>query len=382
MATITGLTAARMLAIEAATVTSGLVDVTGHLILTRHDGTQIDAGDLPSAIPAATTAAKGSVELATPTETAALTDATRAVTPFGLASALKTFIIATAPLETAIPTAAYPIGISLMTVTSASGALWTPNSGNGSVITDYTIVDRCVQTFYSNDGGTGVPRSWIRSYHSTGGGGGWTPWQQVMVMMNLVPTSFLQTTAFTSYPQGQSRLYFTTANASTWDFTGKAGEVVTYRDGVDFARQTWIKHQGGTGADTEFWVRTATAANGWSKWRIVANDQADTGWQPLTLAGGHTVRINCAYRVINGIVYLKGAFTPSAAAVGAYAAAVTIPAGPPNLRPAEDKTFSASSNTAVNMSIQVTALTGIVAVWISAATTSWVSLAGVTYPLG
>lgn len=43
MATITGLTAARMLEIEAASVVDGEV-VSGNLILTKHDGTTLDAG--------------------------------------------------------------------------------------------------------------------------------------------------------------------------------------------------------------------------------------------------------------------------------------------------------------------------------------------------
>ena len=43
MATVTGLTAERMLEIEAASVVDGDV-VGGHLILTKHDGTQFDAG--------------------------------------------------------------------------------------------------------------------------------------------------------------------------------------------------------------------------------------------------------------------------------------------------------------------------------------------------
>jgi microcystin-dependent protein len=45
MATVTGLTAARMLEIEAASVIDGDV-VDGNLILTKHDGTQIDAGNV------------------------------------------------------------------------------------------------------------------------------------------------------------------------------------------------------------------------------------------------------------------------------------------------------------------------------------------------
>ena len=43
MATVTGLTAERMLEIEAASVVDGSV-VGGHLILTKHDGTTVDAG--------------------------------------------------------------------------------------------------------------------------------------------------------------------------------------------------------------------------------------------------------------------------------------------------------------------------------------------------
>jgi microcystin-dependent protein len=45
MATVTGLTAARMLAIEGASVIDGDI-VGGHLILTKHDGTTIDAGSV------------------------------------------------------------------------------------------------------------------------------------------------------------------------------------------------------------------------------------------------------------------------------------------------------------------------------------------------
>lgn len=45
MATITGFTADRMSAIEAASVVSGVVN-SDHLILTKHDGSTIDAGDV------------------------------------------------------------------------------------------------------------------------------------------------------------------------------------------------------------------------------------------------------------------------------------------------------------------------------------------------
>lgn len=46
MATVTILTAARMLAIEAKSVVGGLVNGAGHLILTKYDGSTIDAGSV------------------------------------------------------------------------------------------------------------------------------------------------------------------------------------------------------------------------------------------------------------------------------------------------------------------------------------------------
>jgi microcystin-dependent protein len=46
MATVTGLTAGRMLEIEAESIVGGAVNGSGHLILTRHDGVTIDAGSV------------------------------------------------------------------------------------------------------------------------------------------------------------------------------------------------------------------------------------------------------------------------------------------------------------------------------------------------
>lgn len=46
MALITAFNSARMLEIENSSVTAGFVDVNGHLLLTRHNGEQIDAGDV------------------------------------------------------------------------------------------------------------------------------------------------------------------------------------------------------------------------------------------------------------------------------------------------------------------------------------------------
>lgn len=53
MATVTALTAARMAAIEAASVVGGTVNGSGHLILTKHDASTIDAGSVigPTGVP-------------------------------------------------------------------------------------------------------------------------------------------------------------------------------------------------------------------------------------------------------------------------------------------------------------------------------------------
>lgn len=90
MATVTGLTAERMLAIEAGSVVSGTINGAGHLILTKHDGSTIDAGYALLAVPSATATGQGVVELATNAETATGTDTVRAVTPAGMKSVTDT----------------------------------------------------------------------------------------------------------------------------------------------------------------------------------------------------------------------------------------------------------------------------------------------------
>jgi hypothetical protein len=222
MATVTGMTAAAMIAIRAATVVSGAINGSGHLILTTYDGTQIDAGSIPSAIGSASLTAQGIVELATDVETAAGTDNVRAVTPFGLSSvlsgkqtadgdltaianltpanddiiqrksgawvnrtitqlyadiAVKQTLASNALAETALPSS-YPPGLSTMALTTGSG--WSRNAGFGSVVTNNFTTDRVSQWFYSSSGGTNLPQAWFRHYSSLDGGGGWTQWQLVI----------------------------------------------------------------------------------------------------------------------------------------------------------------------------------------------------------
>lgn len=278
MATVTGMTAEAMMAIRDGTIVSAAFDSANHLVLTKYDGTQVDGGSLSGA----TTTMAGPVELATNAETQSGSATNLAVTPAGLAS-LPGYRVQVLPYnslsESATP-ASWPYGVALMGVNTGSG--WTLNGGFGTVVTSSVDSDRTEQTFYSNSGGATPPKAWVRTYTSALG---WTPWSQVILMVNLTAGSFSQTTAFTAYPLGQSRLYYTAVNSSAWDFTGKAGEVITYSDGVDYARQTFTQHVGGSSASTAVWVRTANAANGWSPWKVtVFNDRVSK--LPTAMASG------------------------------------------------------------------------------------------------
>jgi hypothetical protein len=281
MATITGYTAARMQAIEDGTVTTGLYDASGHLILTKHDGTQIDVGRTT----AATTAQSGIVELATNAETQAGTDATRAITPAGLASLSGYRVQIVSGVSEAATPAAWPYGVSLQSVTTGSG--WSLNSGTGTIVTSSISSDYTVQEFYSNTGSGGSTKSWQRSYTSAAG---WSSWAQRMLMVNLDPTAFNQTTARGNYPVGQSRLYYTTANGTGWDFSGTAGEIITYCESDNtFGRQVFTAHVGGSSTPFQ-WFRTANAAGGWTAWQKVITDPGPwTTWTPTwsTTSGLH-----------------------------------------------------------------------------------------------
>lgn len=371
MATVTVVNAERTLEIEATSIVSGVVNSAGHLILTRHDGTDLDMGAVsgmqldsgtsyskvdaftyvgdtdPGAVsegsvwldtndvagPFASDTQKGLVELATSAETISGTDNTRAVTPEGFAAGLAAvpgnkvqILAANANTETALPSA-YPLGISQMVLTTGSG--WSINSGFGSVVTYRPETDRTVQHAYSNPGGIGTPRMWQRQYHTSNNGGGWTVWAQVQLVYSLTAANFAQTTnAFSGYPTGWSRLYYTTANSTNWDFAGMAGEVLTYVEGTDFAKQTFTEHVGGSTGLPDQWVRTATAAGGWTPWRKPVYDNK----MPKAMLSG------------------KVLITPSAANTPT-AVAVSFPAGyfstTPNIVVGQDTTVPGTQVTGV-----------------------------------
>jgi len=260
MATITGMTAEAMQAIASGMIIQAGFDSANHLILTKQDGTQTDAG----IIAGANTVTAGLVKLATNTQALAGTDTTLAMTPAN-ARALRSV---TGAAETD-PISVYPVGTSTMTVVGPGG--WSLNNGYGLVVTNAGSSTQGSQTFYTNSGGTDLPLIWNRSYDSSVGGGGWTPWQQVGILVQLTAASFTESTTAANYPYGESRLHYASDNATGWSFTGMAGDVITYRNSdTGTTRQTFMQtgQEAGTNPP-QMWIRAANASGTWTSWHSV-----------------------------------------------------------------------------------------------------------------
>lgn len=276
MATVTSLTADRMLEMEAASIVDGYINGSGHLILVQHDGTEIDAGDALLAVPDATTTQTGKVELATTAETNAGTDTVRAVTPASLTTVLSRITalelvgtdIISPLLETDLITS-YPKGLSLMAVGSGSG--WTPNGGFGLVVTYYNQTTRASQTFYANSS----DKEWRRYYYKDdlGSGPGWGPWRFQGHEESLSAMSYTQSSGIGTYPEGTSHMWITAAQATSqgWDFGGNYGTLHTTRPwGTTDAQQVWVKG-GGSAISTVIWARTGNSG-GWAPWQKMATE--------------------------------------------------------------------------------------------------------------
>jgi microcystin-dependent protein len=174
VARVTGLTAERMLGIEAASVVDGEINESGHLILERHDGTEIDAGSALATIPISSTTVQGIVELATSAETAAHVDASRAVTPASLAATMGRITDAETAAFTTLGVnihaeadlaTVYPIGTSNMTIVSGG---WTVGDGTVVTIRNFSGSDRHLQWFHVFN----TNATYKRYFYS----GAWGPW--------------------------------------------------------------------------------------------------------------------------------------------------------------------------------------------------------------
>lgn len=146
MATITGLTAERMREIEAASIVDGHVDASGHLILTRYDGSQIDAGSALASVSQ---------------------------------NALVKYLNATSFTETT-PPLSYPDGVSFLWISDVeSVADWPTFSGKWGTL--HTVnwsaaySDGDTNQVWTKLHSSGTPEQWIRS----GNGTGWSAWKKL-----------------------------------------------------------------------------------------------------------------------------------------------------------------------------------------------------------
>jgi len=153
MATVTGLTATRMEAIEAASIVDGEIDINGHLILTRFDTTTIDAGYALVAIPD---------------------------------NSIVTYIDIDDYPETDLPSS-YPMGFSLtwVTATEATAGGWDFGGMDGTLLTVQALAASAYQMWTRSGASSVEYEYWMRQGTNSGG---WSAWSKFYALNNLPST--------------------------------------------------------------------------------------------------------------------------------------------------------------------------------------------------
>lgn len=296
MATVTGLTAARMLGIEAASIVDGHIDGSGHLILTTHGGTEIDAGSAIGEVPEQ--------------------DVVKYLDPAEVNQA-------TLPID-------YPMGVSLLylTATDAAAGGWTSFLTKWGTVRTIkpTSGDDIAQIWMHHADETAEPELWIRN----GNWSGWGVWRRLTTTVDtdaldaridalelgenvllLAANSIAQTASIASYPLGVSLLSLTTG--SGWTPNSGFGLVVTYNYGTDRVSQIFYDH------DTiENTWRRIYVSGAWSAWKKQAYYADDTdawvAYTPAWTAATTNPVINNGtragfYKQIGKTVHFKFVFT-------------------------------------------------------------------------
>jgi hypothetical protein len=251
MATVTGLTAARMLAIEAASVVDGEIDVNGHLILTKHDGTSFDAGNALVAVP--------DINLVDILDGDSFTQVS--------------------------PPESYPEGISLMHLTSTQVAAggWTNFTSKwGTIRTIKTGTNEIAQIWMHHHDISVEPELWIRG----GNWNGWGAWRKLAtnVEVNAINTALdsrldilegartiafvAETASYSSYPLGTSLMSL--GGTDVWSIgsglvvTHQSGEFRTFQIVNDTNHRLWTR-------------RYHTSSGGWSAWDLFQSQEVIYG---------------------------------------------------------------------------------------------------------
>jgi hypothetical protein len=269
MATVTGMTAAAINALVAGLVKDAEFDVSGHLILTLHDDSTIDAGAPTLSTPDASTTVKGIVELATSAETSALTDAVRAITPAGLATLIGT-----------LATASHTHAFSVITGDAANNQIAQMAAhtikGNNTASTadqaDLTIA----QVWAELNGGwqtwSGISLLGDTSNPTIGGGSSFTG--QYRIYDNTLDAD-AQLTIGSGWSAGSGHYYLTipsSRSASNYKLGVGQGMIFDANDTTTAALGMVVMKTGGTKL---YLAMDTTSANGWlgSGWALSSGDQ-------------------------------------------------------------------------------------------------------------
>lgn len=368
MATVTGLTAERMEAIEAASIVDGEVNGSGHLILTTHGGATIDAGSVIGDVPEQ--------------------DVVKYLDP-------ADFVKATLPIE-------YPMGVSLLYLTStdATAGGWTEFLTKWGTIRTIkpTAGDDIAQIWMHHADETVEPELWIRN----GNWSGWGEWRRLTTTVDtgaldtrldalevagktvtmLAENSVAQAASIASYPTGVSLMSVTTS--SGWTPNAGFGVVVTENINAGRVNQMFYDND----SPEHCWRRIYTGG-AWSSWKKVAYYADDTdawvtytpSWTSSTPpAIGNGTRVGW-YKQIGKTVHFKFVFTfGTTTTYGTGAWVFGLPVAPhANM---DGALFSAlgiqGANRSVGMGSYQTADSGIV-VYTAGASTIWQSGAPLTW---
>lgn len=256
MATITGLTAERMREIEAASIVDGRIDESGHLILTKYDGTEIDAGDALVAVPNESIV--------------------KILDPNGY--------------DGATPGESYPVGVSLLHVSDSIGKGYPFGLSSGTIRSSNIAGDsHIVQMFQAEHGSFQDPQVWVRAYQV---GWGWSNWEKLALNKDLTSTNtrvtalenvrtqllnqgdlgITESSPQSAYPLGVSILSVSTG--SGWSRNGGFGAIVTYNHSVSRCVQHFYKNSAANGSNAIGWTRNFHGDNpGWSNWVQIGSDK-------------------------------------------------------------------------------------------------------------
>jgi hypothetical protein len=165
VSTVNGYTAEHMQAIEDATIVSMTVDGTGHLIVTRHDGSTFDAGS---------TIASGN--FASVTETFAGTEPAKAIPPLSIAQLTAGVVMSsTQDLDLMVKNGMFQSG----TQTNATVAKHFPQDNIGGVLIVQGEAAMVSQIYVPRPGYTNINNAimWQRAKFSTNA---WSPWYPIV----------------------------------------------------------------------------------------------------------------------------------------------------------------------------------------------------------